>query len=422
MKKNLGKFSVAFHKKELKNGVNLFLFERKGMPIYLRATFFAGSRFDSVSGTAHFLEHMLVAGTKKFPTKNLIADYIQKIGGDFGASTDSDLLRFDIEIPEAEDIDIGIEVISECLTNSLFNDQTIETERGAIISELRSKKNNPREYIAEVRKRLALQGTPVARSTLGDEPSIGSITKSAIVDYQQQFINSGKLCFIASGDIASDVLANKLDTINIEPGEKFIIGDRLPIIKNNNIDIEYYEGVDHLQVALVCRTSPKDYVELCALTLLNNILAVGRGSRLITKLRYENGLVYSVGSNVFNTIDWGTLRVSFSCDKDKLEKIKALIFKEFSDLRQNNVTSEELENTKSKISKGSIRPLQTSEAWVDFHENDALFSPSDFHTAEDYINTINKLTLVDIKKVIGKHLLEENFYIAICGDYKSNTP
>ncbi|MDO8471396.1 MAG: pitrilysin family protein [bacterium] len=419
MQKKLEKFGVTVHKKELKNGASLFLFERKGMPVYLRAAFFAGSRFDSIPGTAHFLEHMLLAGTKKFPTKNLLADYIQRIGGDFSASTDNNLLRFNIEISEAEDIDTGIELMTECLTNSLFNDQTIKIERDAIISELRSKKNNPKEYIAEVQRRVALQGTPAAHSTLGDESSIKNITRSNLVDYQKEFINSGRLSFIASGDISIESLKDKLDSINLESGEKFSIGGKLPIIREKDVEVEFYKGVDHLHVALVCRTNLEDYAEYCALMVLNSILAMGRSSRLITRLRYENGLVYTVASNVFNTIDWGTLRIKLSCDNSNLEKVKSLIFDEFNKLRQNNISSVELENIKSKISKGSIRSLQTSEAWVAFHENDALFFPSELHTVEDYISTINKLTLEDIKQVIDKYLLEEYFYVAICGDYKN---
>jgi len=415
--KLLPKFGVELHQTKLKNGTNVFLFKRKGMPIYLRATFFAGSRFDSIPGTAHFLEHMLLAGTKKFPTKNLIADYIQKVGGEFGANTGNNLLRFNIEIPEAQDIDTGIEVMSECLNDSLFNDQTIETERGAILSEIRSKKSNPKEYISEVQRRVSLQGTPAARSTLGDEASIKNITKNDLIDYQKEFISSGRLSFIASGDISIESLKEKLNFINLEPGKKLTLMGKLPIIREKGVEVEFYKGVNHLQVALVCRTDIKDYVEYCALMVLNSIIAVGRGSRLITSLRYENGLVYTVASSVFSTIDWGTLKISLSCDKDNLEKVKDLIFKEFDELRQNNVSSVELENTKSKISKGSIRYFQTSGAWVDFHENDALFSPSSFHTAEDYIKTINELTLKDIKKVIDKYLFKENFYIAVCGDY-----
>ncbi|HEY4528513.1 MAG TPA: pitrilysin family protein [Candidatus Paceibacterota bacterium] len=418
MQKSLEKFGVNVHKSELKNGANLFLFERKGMPIYLRATFFAGSRFDSTPGTAHFLEHMLLAGTKKFPTKNLIADYIQKVGGDFSASTGNNLLRFNVEIPETQDIDIGIEVMSECLNSSLFNNQTIETERGAILSELRSKKSNPKEYISDVQRKVSLQGTLAARSTLGDETSIKNITKNDLVDYQKEFVNSGRVSFVASGDIPIEILTEKLNSINIESGDKFTTGRKLPIIRESDAEVEFYEGVNHLQVALVCRTDIENYAEYCALMVLNSVLAVGRGSRLITRLRYESGLVYTIASGVFNTIDWGTIKINLSCDKDNLEKVGSLIYKEFNELRRNNISSMELESTKSKISKGSIRYFQTSRVWVDFHENDALFFPSNLHTAEDYIKMINELTLEDIKKVIDKYLFEKNFYTAICGDYK----
>ncbi|MEX2007784.1 MAG: pitrilysin family protein [Candidatus Levyibacteriota bacterium] len=418
MSHKLEKFGVTLHQEQLKNGANLFLFERKGMPIYLGATFFAGSRFDSTPGTSHLFEHMLVAGTKKFPTKNLLAEHVEKIGGEFSASTDNNLLRFDIEIPEAEDIDIGIEVMSECLTTLLFNDQTIDREKDAVISELRSKKNNPKEYIGEVQRRVALQGTTAARSTLGDEASIKSITKGDLLTFQKEFIHAGRLNFVASGDITIENLKDKLNSINVRSGEKWSVEGKLPILREKKVEIEFYKDVNHLQVALVCRTDIENYTEFCALKVLNSILAGGRNSRLITRLRYESGLVYSINGGVFNTIDWGTWRINFSCDKDNLDKIKNLIFQEFNELRENNVLPFELENTKSKISKGSIRVFQTSKAWVDFHEKDATFFPSELHTPEDYIDTINGLTLEDIKKVIDKYLLEDNFCLAICGDYQ----
>ena len=171
------------------------------MPIHFRAIFFSGSRFDDVPGTAHFFEHMMLAGTKKFPTKNLLADYIQKVGGDFGASTGNNLLRLNIDIPEASDLDTGIEVLSECLINPLLEDQAMENERNAILSELKSKKNNPKEYISDVQRRVSLQGTSAARSTLGDEASIKSITKNGLIDYKKKFINSGRVCFVVSGDV-----------------------------------------------------------------------------------------------------------------------------------------------------------------------------------------------------------------------------
>ncbi len=54
--------AVTFKQKKLSNGVPVFHFERKGMPIYARLVFNTGSSTDSIEGISHFVEHMLLAG------------------------------------------------------------------------------------------------------------------------------------------------------------------------------------------------------------------------------------------------------------------------------------------------------------------------------------------------------------------------
>jgi len=417
MKKELKKFGVTFHQRTLKNGVNLFHFERKGMPIYLEAVFFAGSRFDEITGTAHFLEHMLLAGTQKFPTKNIIADYIQRVGGDFGASTDNNVLRLYVEVPEAQDIDVGINVLSECLTKSIFDEKTIENEKKVIISELRGKMSNPREYLNEIRRKIALQGTTASRSTLGGESDINSITKETIVDYFIKFITSGRVCFVSSGDIEIENLENKLNLVNLPKDKRFTVEGKLPIYKKTTEGIEFYDKSDQVHASLVTRTSIENYKEYCALMLLVNVLGLGRGSRLTTKIRYEKGLVYSIFANVFSTVDWGTLSITFSCHRDNFEKVRDLIFQEFMILK-NNISDSELKNTISKISKGAVSDFQTSKSWVNFHETEALFTPLELHTVENYIETIGSIDLKDIKFVIDKYFIPTNFLTAICGNYQ----
>ena len=104
----LSKFGVELHQSLLKNDVNVFLFYRKGMPIFLRTLFFAGSRFDTISGTAHFLEHLITSGTEKFPSKNIIADHIQKIGGEICGGTGIGFFCFFVFISECAGTDICI--------------------------------------------------------------------------------------------------------------------------------------------------------------------------------------------------------------------------------------------------------------------------------------------------------------------------
>lgn len=414
--KYLKKFDVELHQTKLQNGVNLFLFKRKGMPIHLRAIFFAGSRFDDISGIAHFLEHMLTAGTAKFPSKNLIANYMQRIGGDFGANTDTNMMRFILDIPEAQDIDVGTEILSEALTKSLLEETVLETERGAIISELNIRKSNPKEYVRDVSRGLTFAGTSSGRSILGEESDVKSIQKDNLLRHKDAFIHAGRLNIIASGDIDIDILVEKLNKVNLPIGDIFKPTQKLPVTHEKTIEIENYPGVKQLQVVLSCRTAINDYKEYCAFRVLQHILSAGRGSRLMTKLRYKNGLIYTVSSSIQQALDWGIFRVSLSCDKENFEKTKDLIFKEFELLKKEGVTNDELEKTKLKISKGQIRQMQTSESWVSFHEFECISSSKAPHTVEDYIETTEQITLEDMQNVINKYLDKEKFFVAICGD------
>jgi predicted Zn-dependent peptidase len=417
--KILTKFNTEFEEGRLADGSRVFLFRRKGMPIHLRAIFKAGSRFDLVSGTAHFVEHMLLAGTEKFPTKNLIADHIHRVGGDFGANTDSNALRFIMEIPEQVDVRHGIEIASECLTHSLFKESTIENERKAIVSELQAKRANPKDYIYEVNRRLVMQGTPVALSTLGNKEEVESITREKLMEFKNRYITANNVTYIASGDVEMHTLIGELNRIGLPVIESTPAHVPLPIQMERVEDIELYPGVSQLQVAMSTRTEVENYSELVALKVLNNILSLGRGSRLITRVRYEKGLVYSIGGSIIQVTDWGMYRIMFSCDRDNLEEVKKIILQEFESLRKDGVNEEELDKIKLKTSKGIMRQLQTSESWVEFHENECVSNPSNVHTAEDYVKEVNLITKSDIQRVIDKYLLPEKFYYAICGDVRN---
>ena len=78
----LSDFGVARKEVVLSNGLKLVVFERPNTLVAIRVLTFAGSRFDPADkqGLAHFVEHMAINGTKKFPTKDKIAAYIEEYG------------------------------------------------------------------------------------------------------------------------------------------------------------------------------------------------------------------------------------------------------------------------------------------------------------------------------------------------------
>lgn len=98
-------FGVKKTATTLKNGLRVVIFERKGAPIALRLCFLAGSRFDppGKEGLSHFTEHLIISGTKSYPSKDKLAMSIEELGGTISAFTSSDVLGVEIELGDSSD-------------------------------------------------------------------------------------------------------------------------------------------------------------------------------------------------------------------------------------------------------------------------------------------------------------------------------
>ena len=74
----------------LKNGMNcLFVHDPDATISAAALSVKVGSQDDTVNGIAHFLEHMLFMGSKKYPDENLYSSLLAKYAGKSNAFTGS---------------------------------------------------------------------------------------------------------------------------------------------------------------------------------------------------------------------------------------------------------------------------------------------------------------------------------------------
>ena len=71
-------------------------------------------------GLAHFLEHMLFMGTKKFPGENDFSEFLNKNAGYSNAYTDLDSTNYYFEVNN-ENFEPALDRFSEFYINPLFN-------------------------------------------------------------------------------------------------------------------------------------------------------------------------------------------------------------------------------------------------------------------------------------------------------------
>ena len=88
----------------------------------------------SVNGVAHFLEHMAFKGTTTRTSKQ-IAEAIENVGGDINAYTSTETTAYHFRLI-AEDLKVGIDILTDILQNSTFEENELEVERGVILQEI----------------------------------------------------------------------------------------------------------------------------------------------------------------------------------------------------------------------------------------------------------------------------------------------
>lgn len=396
------------------NGINFFSFEKEKAPIFVRVFFYAGSKYDEKEGVAHFLEHMLGAGSQKFPSKDLLAAHIEDAGGKFAFTTNSDFICIDLEIAEPHDLPILIEVLDQMVNHSLFKAETFEKERGSILAELDEKKTHQKSFLWEVYQKLFFQKTALAKSTIGSEASIRSVTTDDVKDFMSKHITNPE------SDIEV-VMAGGLKTEKVSEDIARLFSNRNPATKNTEkvpISRESWFGTEVFpsrttSIRFGFRTETSTIQDEACAEICAEYIAGGRPSHLIAKLRYEKGLVYNITAINDFLQNGSSFTVQTNCSIDNLEQVLVIINAAFDHMAENGISPEKLKSTKIKLAKRALIEMQTSKSWV--QNNERLVIANDGKNILDFLVAVESVSQKDIAVYTRKNFITDKKYLAACG-------
>ncbi|MGH9057561.1 MAG: M16 family metallopeptidase, partial [Acidimicrobiales bacterium] len=86
------------------------------------------------AGASHFLEHLLFKGTETRSARS-IAEQVDSRGGDMNAFTTKEYTTFSVRLL-AEDLDFGLELLSDIVWSPAFRPDEVESERQVILEEI----------------------------------------------------------------------------------------------------------------------------------------------------------------------------------------------------------------------------------------------------------------------------------------------
>ena len=418
---NYREFGVKHKCHTLKNGSIIRLLGRKGAPIHIQACIHAGSRYNSIPGQAHFLEHMLVSGSRSFPTKLSLSSALEQVGGSFDAVTDPDFIRITVSIPHKRHLDLAVNILNEILTAALHESSLFENEKSVILSEINEKRRNIPLYLMNSLMNLAFVDYTLHFNGLGTKESVSAMNIEDVTKHAKENITSSKTIYVVSGDIEMEEISASLSIIKLPNDLK---DAQIELPKQNNVNHFIYENKDSEQTDILigfrCDTnSLEDFVGL----LLIQQMFMGRRSPFIQKLRYERGLVYGGSATLWDFFDTSIFGVRTASSPENIKEVFDTILNIINQTQIEGVRGDEFEILKIKTEGFYRFSLQTSREWLDAettiirHNRDR----SDDSNALDILSCIQEMNIHTINEILKKYFSLNNAYCVVLGSLSNET-
>ena len=383
----------------LDNGLRIIT---HAMPAFESVTFGVwndvGSRdeHEEINGTAHFLEHMAFKGTTSKSAKE-IAEKIDNVGGFMNAYTSEETTAYYVQMLE-QNLNDGIEVISDILQNSTFDPEELEKERGVILQEIGMYLDDPSEMVNDYWQRTAFPNQPLGRLIIGKKDIIRSIKREKIVNFMKDNYHPTKMVVSAAGKINHDEFVAQISNRmkNLPDGKT----DKR--IKAAYKGGEYRQDKDLEQIHLVLGFEGLDYYDedFYALKIYSAIMGAGMSSRLFQEIREKRGLVYSIHAYSRSFYDAGTFQVVAGTGEKQIKELLPVLCDELQEVPK-NLTEKEIEKSKSQLRSATLmsRESTMSNASIGVHQ---ILTKGKLIDKNEIIQKIQNVSKSSIEKVANK--------------------
>ena len=307
------------------------------------------------SGIAHFVEHTLFRGTRRRKAA-VINSYLDRLGGELNAYTTKEEIVLHATVLK-EDLWKAVKLLFELATEATFPDDEIQTERGVVLDEIISYKDNPAEDVYDKFEGLLFQGHPLEQPILGTSASVKKITPAQLRRFVQTFFTPDRMALTLVADIPENQLEKKVHAL-----VKNLFGESAParmtapreqgIACPENIFHKVIDKRNHEVNAVIGGYAPSLYEmpeRMVAAMLVNILGGPASNSLLNAELREKKGWVYGIECSYTQYADTGIVAISFGCDKPNLEACMASIHKILERLREAPLSEARLKSYRKQL-------------------------------------------------------------------------
>jgi len=349
----------------LKNGIRVAIVPINGLRSVTAEVFLKiGSKYEKSNefGISHFLEHMAFKGTTKRSTAADINKEIDSKGAGYNAGTGQEMTSYYINTTR-ENISWAVEMLSDILTNSVFDKDEVIKERGVIIEEIKMYQDNPMMGLsAELTKFLYGKSKIGCWDIAGEVRDIEDVTRDKVVGYRNKLINPENIVVVLAGDVDSKAFGEVEKYFgDFDLGKKNEL-PKIEVVLNSEKEKRIVREVEQGHFAIAVPALKSRDKRKYAFRLLDIVLNGNSSSRLYQKIREDKGLayyVYSVSESFEEAGFWG---VQSGVKLEKMTEAMDIVRKEILSIKD-NLKEDELQRAKDYLTGKVKLAMDKSSYW-----------------------------------------------------------
>lgn len=362
-------------------------------------------------GMSHFVEHMLFKGTKNRSNEQLNRE-LEFLGGDYNAYTDYISTVYSITCLD-EEFEKGIELLSDMVLNSSFDEKEMKKEKGVVLSEIKSDKDDIEDLSISRTHEYAFDKSALKNSIAGTEEHVKGFKRKQVYDFYKKYYTPDN-CVIVTVSAFSHEQMQKIitDLFGKWEGKSH---KKAKIIKEENKDIVKTTYKSQIEQGTV--TYLYAFKEVCEkdklpLKILSYKLAESSNSILFRELREERGLAYDVYSQMDLDENVNTMNIFTSVREESIDEVIEVIDKAILDIKNKDINFDEdmLCMMKKTHKTGVVSTLEDCSSLCSYVLVQSLAGKD----ITEFINSMEELETLtgeDIYRVCNKYLNKPTIHI-----------
>jgi zinc protease len=405
---------LVVHEYKLANGMQLLLVPDHSAPVFTYQVWFkVGSATEKLdprlhrTGLAHFFEHMMFRGTQKVPEGEFDNQLVLAGAVDENANTWFDRTSYHESLPK-EKLELAFQLESDRMGNLVINEEGFKNELGAVIGELKMRKDKPGSVLFEELWDLSFEQHPYKWTVIGSLDELHGFT----VDDANYFYHT----YYAPNDAALVLLGdfdlNKALTLAEKYYGHYPKKEHpalQPVVEPEQTKARRREISHPLATSNMLMVGYKipdgNSPDIAALEVIGAILSTGSGSVMEEEL-VQTGIASAVSAGPSRYRYPGLFEVEITMAPGKSDDAALKVVNDTLErIRQGKVEAAELERAKNQYLLSNYTELLSLTS-IGANLGEGLATTDNYLREFEVLEQIKKTTAADLQRVANAYLVE----------------